>query len=96
MYLKSLTPLRFKSFADKTSLNFQLGVTAIIGPPGGLQLEQARLLGLKMIRSLTTQIRRVLAVSRSGGTTFAISGTSGNSQYFSRSKRIRQEISTKT
>ena len=29
MYLKNLTVLGFKSFADKTSLNFQPGVTAM-------------------------------------------------------------------
>ena len=32
MYLKNLTALGFKSFADKTSLDFQPGVTAIVGP----------------------------------------------------------------
>jgi chromosome segregation protein len=34
LYLKSVTALGFKSFADRTSLSFGAGITAIVGPNG--------------------------------------------------------------
>jgi len=71
VYLKSLTMKGFKSFADPTTLDFEPGVTVVVGPNRLGQVERRRCdrMGARRARPLDRPGPRRWTMSSFAGTT---------------------------
>ena len=101
MYLKSIKANGFKSFADKTEIEFKEGITAIIGPNGSGKsniVDAVRwVLGEQSAKSLraTTSLSDVIftgSKTREGGTRASVALTFDNTDNYLNSELSEIEI----